>query len=197
MKMSIRKSFVDWSIDTDILKEEERDNFEYGLKQGLTILLNVFTVVIIGLIFGMLWQSIVFLIAYIPLRSYAGGYHAKTQLNCYLLSVLMIVLILMAMKFLLWTRLMILMVLMLSGSIVLALAPVEDKNKPLDSLEETIFKIRSRRILFIQCLIAVVAYLSGYETLAVSLSISITAVGIMLIFGKISLRCSENQRLAD
>lgn len=184
--MNILKSFADWLIKTETLSEEERDNFEYGLQQGLTILVNVFTVVLIGLAFNMLWQSIVFLIAYIPLRSFAGGYHARTQLRCYLLSIQLIISVLMVIRFISWTTIMILTMLLISVIIVLALAPVEDKNKPLDREEESRFRIKAKMILLFESLIVIISLLSGYEAFAVSLSISIAAVGLMLVFGKVS-----------
>lgn len=45
----------------------------------------------IGFTFGMVWQSVLFTAAYMTLRVYAGGYHAPTQLRCYILSFIMVV----------------------------------------------------------------------------------------------------------
>ena len=39
-----------------------------------------------------------FILAYIPIRSYAGGYHASTQLRCYILSNAVVVAVLIAIR---------------------------------------------------------------------------------------------------
>ena len=37
------------------------------------------------------FESIAFLVFYIPLRSYAGGYHASTPWRCYFISIVFII----------------------------------------------------------------------------------------------------------
>ena len=77
-------------IKNDLLQKSEVELYRFGIKRLLLFCINVITTIIIGIICNMLWQSVVFSIAYIPLRRYAGGYHAKTPQKCYLLSVLLI-----------------------------------------------------------------------------------------------------------
>lgn len=76
-------------IDNKKIQSDNRELYRYGIQQGLTMIMNLATTLLIGLLCGMLWQSIVFYMAYIPLRSYAGGYHAKTPIRCYLFSIAM------------------------------------------------------------------------------------------------------------
>ena len=59
----------------------------YGIGQTFSILLNLVTTLCIGIAFGMIGESLLFLAAYIPLRSYAGGFHAATPMRCYWYSV--------------------------------------------------------------------------------------------------------------
>ena len=46
----------------------------------------------------MLFETIIFIITYIPIRIYAGGYHARTQTKCYIFSVFMLILALYIIK---------------------------------------------------------------------------------------------------
>ncbi|MFQ7801627.1 MAG: accessory gene regulator B family protein [Coprobacillus cateniformis] len=48
---------------------------------------------ILGYIFGNLIQTMIFLLSYIPLRSYAIGYHAKTEQVCFIFSTLLIIVV--------------------------------------------------------------------------------------------------------
>ncbi len=69
---------VDYFIQNNIIKEKDKELYLYGLQQGAFILVNIVTTLLIGYAFDMIWQSVVFMVAYLPLRAFAGGYHART-----------------------------------------------------------------------------------------------------------------------
>ena len=77
-------------VHSGVIKEEDAEIYIYGINQILTSVLSVSSALIIGLIFGVFPEIAVFMAAYIPLRSFAGGYHAKTPLSCYVFSVIML-----------------------------------------------------------------------------------------------------------
>lgn len=81
MFSAISESITKKLEEAHAIKSEDREIYLYGVKQGLTILLNLITICAIGIVSKMLWQSILFMAAYIPLRSCAGGYHAKTPVD--------------------------------------------------------------------------------------------------------------------
>ena len=87
MKIDLSGKIAESLTNSGVITTEDRELYEYGLHHGLLMIINLLTTVVIGLLFKMVWQSFVFMIAYIPLRTYAGGYHAKTQFRCYLLSI--------------------------------------------------------------------------------------------------------------
>lgn len=64
----------------DTIDDEHYEICRDGLQQGLSVLLNIVTTILIGIMLNMLWQAILFTVLYIPLRSNAGGYHASTAL---------------------------------------------------------------------------------------------------------------------
>ncbi len=53
------------------IDNEHYEICRYGLQKGLFIILNIITTL------NMLWQTVLFTILYIPLRSNAGCYHAS------------------------------------------------------------------------------------------------------------------------
>lgn len=123
-----------------IIREEDRELYIYGLQQGFIIIWNILTTVTIGIILGQVWESILFMFAYFPLRSCAGGYHAKTPLRCYLLSIIMAIAALISMRLPIWNSVIGLVSVIGSSVVILLLAPVEDSNKPLDATETVVFK---------------------------------------------------------
>lgn len=69
-----------------IISESDFDLYEYGFNMRITVLLNLISTIVIGVIAGKVFESIAFLVFYIPLRSYAGGYHASTPRRCYFIE---------------------------------------------------------------------------------------------------------------
>ena len=63
------------------LTDEDKEIYLFGLIQGVIFLLNTFTALCIGMILNMLIEVIIYLVCFIPIRIFAGGYHAKTQVR--------------------------------------------------------------------------------------------------------------------
>lgn len=178
--------------ENQTIKSEDRDVYQYGVQQGLTILLNLATTVAIGMICGMLWQSLVFTAAYIPLRSFAGGYHAKTPNRCYVFSIFMIIAVLLVMRYVPITDHICGITLLTSYSILVLLAPVADKNKPLDSMEQQVYRKRALLIGGAEVAVAMACFVFGWQQLAVCLTVTITVMAMMLLLGKLKNSCKNN-----
>ncbi|WP_075727415.1 accessory gene regulator ArgB-like protein [Tissierella creatinophila] len=168
-----------------IIEDEEREIYSYGLHQGLLIIINIMTTLFIGFLFKEVWEIIVFMIAYIPLRTYGGGYHAKTELRCYFLSVSLIIASLLLIKFIPITKISLLTLSSISGVVVYIFAPVEDKNKILNEMENKIYKRKTRIILSVEILVALLLYILGFEIFSLIISVAIFMVSLMIIAGRI------------
>lgn len=112
----------------------------YGIGQTFSILLNLVTTLCIGIAFGMIGESLLFLAAYIPLRSYAGGFHAATPMRCYWYSVGMQAAVLAILRFASVTLGVSVLIYTISGILLWCLAPTADRNKPLDELEKKVYR---------------------------------------------------------
>lgn len=55
----------------------------YGMFVCVTNLASILSVIIIGALLRELENTIIFLIGFMPLRLFVGGYHASTPLKCY------------------------------------------------------------------------------------------------------------------
>ena len=166
------------------IKSEEREVYQYGIQQGLTMLLNISTTLVIGFLCSMLCQSFIFTIAYITLRSSAGGFHCNTPIRCYVWSILMINIALLVMRFIPFTNLICKIILLVSGSIIFFLAPVQDKNKPLDKLEHKVYRRRTLLIWAFEFALTVACMVIGWHSLAVCLSVTLAVMAIMVVLGQ-------------
>lgn len=177
-------------IQSGSIQEDEKALYIYGLQQGFFIILNVVTIMIIGSANGMFWESILFMVAYLPLRSFAGGFHAKSPMLCYLYSITLISAVLLAIRFIPWTNSICLGLAVIAGVVIFILSPVEDFNKPLDQIETVIYKKWTRIILAVESAIFLLALVSGQTYILSVIAVSLVCLSIMLILGK--MRISPN-----
>lgn len=171
-------------VRNQIVQAEEKEIYSFGLSQLFVTLLNVLTPIIIGVFLDMLLQSLLFLTCYIPLRSFAGGYHAKTQLRCYCSSIGMLIVSLLIIKCIPWNLTICTIFLFTAAIVIFAYAPVENKNKPLDSLEYSVFRRTSRLVFLAESLVTVSLIGLQLEQMAGSVTIAVTVAAVMVLLGK-------------
>ncbi|MFR7986233.1 MAG: accessory gene regulator B family protein [Clostridia bacterium] len=178
------KSSVERLIRNGIIKESERELYYFGVNGLCLFLVNIATSVIIGILFGMLWQSLLFSAAYIPLRSYAGGYHAKTPGMCYILSTILIACVLMVIKYAPLSTMGMHTALLASMIVIFVKAPIESENKPLSKRERAVYRRKARWLVLLEISISLIAW----NLFTTSVKCIIAAVGccaMMIIFSSI------------
>ena len=179
---------------SNTIQSENREIYRYGLEQGFTIILNIVTIIIIGIVLKALPQSLLFMLFYSPLRSYAGGYHAQTATRCYAYSIVIIVLILLAIKFAPITNLIHTFITIISFIIILFLAPVQDHNKPLDKTEHRVYKFRTLNVLIIEFSLFILALYFNWQMFISCLSwVFVTMAAILCIGIKNNHRLSKTR----
>lgn len=164
---------------------EDKEVYRYGVQQGLNLTLNILTTIIIGVLCGMVYPSILFLVCYMPLRSFCGGYHAKTHLRCYIYSVVMITSILLVAKYTAFNIVLYEVLVLISLIIILLLAPVEDENKKLDSVEKRVFRKRAYIISFLEVLLYHIFLLTHLTYCYIILCVALFSLSILMIIGSI------------
>ena len=162
---------------------EDKEAYRYGLQQGLNLALNILTTIVIGALCGMVYPSILFLVCYMPLRSFCGGYHAKTHLRCYIYSVIMITSILLVAKYTAFNIVLYEVLVLISLIIILLLAPVEDENKKLDSVEKRVFRKRAYIIAFLEVLLYHIFLLTHLTYCYIILCIALFSLSILMVIG--------------
>lgn len=180
---AISRKLTESFVRNGIIKQEDKEIYSYGINMSIQIAFVIITTLLLGLLFDRLAESIIIMTSYFPLRSYAGGYHAGTQFKCNTVSVLIICILLLAVRYLTFGIPISLGVSFFAGTVIYMTVPVEDCNKPLDHTEYIVYRKRARMILIIEMLILITAVFLKAEIIYVSLMLSITLAAIMLIAG--------------
>lgn len=68
------------------IQENDVDECRYGLEVFISSAFEVLSILFISIFVRNFVETLLFFAAFIPLRIYAGGYHAGTKLRCYLVS---------------------------------------------------------------------------------------------------------------
>lgn len=179
---------TDSLVNAGAVQLEDRALYEYGIRQGIFLVINIATAVLVGLLLGMVWQIIVFLLAYNPVRSYAGGYHAGTPLACYLLSLPVTAAVLLGIRLIPWNGYAVIITVICAGVTVLLLAPVEDANKPLDQLEIKVYRRKARIFLALLSGLAILLWFAGIEQSSLAIVMALAVIAVMLILGAVKNR---------
>ena len=122
--------------------------------------------------------------AYIPLRSCAGGYHAKMPVRCYVFSIILIFAVVLAMKYVHFTVFICSIMIVGSSIVILCLAPVEDKNKSLDAEEQKVYRKRTYLIWAAELAVAIICFCLQRISPAVCLTMTFLVMAAMLVLGK-------------
>ena len=189
----IASQIADQLEASGIIKSEDKSLYTYGLQQGLIILLNITTTIILGCIFGKVVQAIMFTVLYMPLRRFAGGYHAKTPMRCYIYSTLLVAVILILSQYLEQHFWMLIILSVLSAVAIALFSPVEDQHKPLDDTEQWMYRKKAIWILGIELFVTLVAALLYLNSLLVSLTLNLLTVGLLQVIGCVKNAINKNR----
>lgn len=194
MFKDLSERITEWLFENGAAPKEDKEIYRYGIQQGVISLLNLGTTMVIGMVFGKLLESVLFLVAYIPLRSFAGGYHAKTAVRCYFFSIVMMSAVLWVMRCVPYSGLICGCLTAISGTMIWFLVPVEDRNKPLDDVEKKVYGKRARGILVPECLVSLLATLCGWERIGMCMTLVLYVMALMLLLGKWKNACLRKNR---
>lgn len=171
-----------YMLQQDMISDDKKEFYRFGIQQGMVLAINLITFFVIGICFGMVWQTLAYLMAYIPVRVFAGGYHARTQERCYILSCALVSAVLGMIQISTGLILVYLIASATSCIIILILAPVGDRNKPLDPKERTVYGHRARIMVLTEFIICVISSFF-WEKLFLCIVLALITNGLMVLTG--------------
>lgn len=134
MIRKISNYITDSLIENRIINENERCLYFYCIEGLVEVIGNVLITLIIGTLLGKIFETALFLVIFIPLRSLVGGFHVKNENVCFILSIAIFIEILLSALYLqeslevMWS----IRIYIVSMICILLIAPVDCKNKRLN-----------------------------------------------------------------
>lgn len=123
-----------------IIAEDMVDIYVYGFELLLSFLFNTTIIMIAGILLGRLLQTLMFLLIFVLLRSFTGGYHAKTYGVCTLVTFLVYGGVLLFSALFVPSLLFYGVLAIVGVALLLALVPIEHPNKKITDKKKRKYK---------------------------------------------------------
>lgn len=140
--------------------EEDRDIYLYGMECFISEFVGDLTLFLIALPFGQFREMLLWIIAFLAIRTHLGGYHCETHFRCYIASTLLGISSLPLNYLLLHVPYIAVILMLLWLLFILRYAPIVHKNNPRSSDQIR----RAKKLTWINFIIlSVIAILLAYH----------------------------------
>lgn len=195
---SLAKKITNKFIDSNIIKSEDREIYNYCFETTIIMGVSYLVLFILSIIFKELLSSFVFLLAFLMFRKTCGGYHASNYSLCGFLSLLSY-LILIIKKFSVIFNVSYFL-LIIGLLIILMFSPIQNDNKPFTDKQYKRFKKISKVLATIFILIFSIFELSEKYSLLInkyyfSFCYGIDLVALALLISKIERSIKKCKKL--
>lgn len=171
-----------------IIDEEQRELFIYGLRNAVYIAANMLLTIVIGNIFGCLEYAVIFTIAFLMLRIYTGGYHSTGRLRCYVESCILIIGNACFVKYVALSELNIRLLIFVCFCTALVpvwrWSPISNSNRPLADEEKLDYAAKARKIFLVEAAAAVLLAAVNCTKAAQTVSLAVLLCAVLIAVGK-------------
>lgn len=188
----LAEGLVSWQIKCNYIPLEEQNLYRYGFELLIAQAVNLLIACFLAIIFHEYLTISIFLLSFIPLRSFSGGHHADNYQVCTALSTLMLCVACAMVKIIPDEMIFAADLLFcgLCGISVFVFAPVGTDNKPLDEKEKRRYGKCSRIIWGIEAVAWIICY--GAQAKRESLGVTL---GHLAVFVLLHVGIMKNKKL--
>ena len=176
---NIVSSVGQFLADEQRLNEEESAVLFYGLEVAISLVSVVSALLLMGFLVGRVYDVVLFLVGFMPIRRTAGGYHASSVESCLVASCGICGIVLWVSQHTSVNGA--LFILVISSLLVANLAPVEHPNNPQHPARMKILRQRSRGLAaFYVCAIMFFSRIGYHGTTVLALSYAGAAASLAI-----------------
>ncbi len=148
-----------------LISAEDIDMHTYGFELLISFLFSSSLILLSGIIFGCVVETLVFMGVFIFLRSFSGGYHALTYSFCTIITMSIYSSVMLLTNYTIVNTLAYYILFPCGALVLFVFAPIKNPNKPLTQQEEKKHKV-------ISLILFALFWTIGFTTLKVDLLIS-------------------------
>lgn len=181
------RKLVQYNIDKGKISKEDADIYKFGYTLLFEKAIIFLITLLIAFIFDAFLEVLIFCIAFIPLRVYSGGYHAKSTIKCMILSGFVLICNILAVQQMSdweWGKYFIILELVLFP-LLITLSPVEHENRKIEESERRYFRHMVLGIYIIELAIEIIFLVLGWNQIVLGFVLAhVVNAGVVVISGK-------------
>ena len=167
-----------------VIEPHLKSVYQYGIELIISSVISTFLILILGMVLFTLTDAVIFLITFIPIRLYCGGYHANTYFVCNISIAATFCLSSYCARVISISINSFFIISIICFSIFIFICPVESKYKPLNPHQKKRCKIISLVALLVILFTCFILYFMAIHYYAIVL-FTIVAVTILMPIGLI------------
>lgn len=190
MISKIASKVVEKFLDSYIVDNAEKELYLYGFFVLISQILYLILTITFGFLLSVVFESIIFYVAFQLIRRYAGGIHASSELKCEIATTASIFLCLLSIKLceINKVQIPILILTILAAVSIFIFCPLDTPEKPISKNEYKYFRKITWMVLTIMLMVIAVLIINKSH-FAYPVCLSIILESLLLIAGKIKRKC--------
>ena len=186
----LAEGIATYFLKENIIEQDDMDTYIYGAEVLISGALGIVNILLVSILLDTFYQGILFLVIFIPIRMYTGGYHASSYFTCNIGFILVYILSILVGDLIgKWNLTSLLWILVLAGLLIIfRYAPLENINKKIPISKVKRYKVIgcSLYIAYMAIAIAMCVEMKQFEYIPVSVEtgeyINIILVTIVFLF---------------
>ncbi len=174
------QKIVTWLVKQNVILEEDREIYEYSFETLCITMFSIVMALMIGTVIDGFLYSVVFAIPFLILRSYCGGYHARSLAKCMCYSCILLILVFYVMKNI-QDFIGIGPVMLVAMVSLCRFSPIQSANRNISEEERQANKNSVKKILCIYAMLIVVLLVVHADEFAVRLAMGIVLTAILQV----------------
>lgn len=172
-------------LHKNAIEEHDKSIYTYGMEIIIAGFISIVSVLLISFILRIPLVGIGFLAIFIPLRMYAGGYHANTYLTCNILFVFVFLLsIFLYLNCIALDMIEYSFVFLIIAFIIISFrAPVENSNKTISYKKKKEYRLVSLIFSFALMLISLISF-NGLQKLSLLINVTLFMIAILMLVAR-------------
>lgn len=179
----LTNNITEYFCSNNIITDDEKDIYIYGLQLIISSVVGIILIIFLGFILNNIINSILFLVTFISIRMYSGGYHANSYIKCNVSLVIIYLLSIGVISIIPYNYILIMYISMiiLTIYIIIKYSPVDNENKKLTNNQ----KKRNKKITLI---LLFTFYLIGIATYKINSQIFYTIIVTMFFVAALIIK---------
>lgn len=156
---------ADFLLACGAIKQKDISIYRYGLEVLYLSVLEVMSILLLAVWVGNFFETLLYFAAFIPLRLFAGGYHANTRLGCYFVSLGVYGAFSVVVAFATISYLWLVLLAMIALVIIWRYAPIVHRNHKISQKDLFSAKSISQNLALVELLVVIVVGFFQYKFL--------------------------------